>query len=263
MDLDCRTWDWLDQTALWLHAQRDIRVIQEGVLDRISEAIPHRASIFDLCRTDEAGMPEFFAPVSTTMDEQDLDAYYRTYAAQDYTTWSFNPARPTIYRDLELVSPTIRDTTPIYREWMEPQGLYYGMGCTIVAQGALYGSITLFSGRELGDFTDTQMRALSLLERHLAVRLSDLWPDGFCATSAHSPLEELIDAHRITGREREVLRLLAQGVSNRSISETLYISESTVKKHVNALYKKLHVENRMQLAAVLWPSGSQSRGTRV
>jgi NarL family two-component system response regulator LiaR len=52
----------------------------------------------------------------------------------------------------------------------------------------------------------------------------------------------------LTEREIEVLRLVAQGMSNREIAETLVISEKTVKTHVSSLLSKLELEARTQLA---------------
>ena len=57
-------------------------------------------------------------------------------------------------------------------------------------------------------------------------------------------------APRLTGRELEVLRLVAQGMSNREIAAELYISENTVKNHVRNILEKLHLHSRME--AVLY-----------
>jgi len=52
----------------------------------------------------------------------------------------------------------------------------------------------------------------------------------------------------ITGRERDVIRLVAQGRSNHEIAQELVISEKTVKTHVSNILGKLHLEDRTQLA---------------
>ena len=53
----------------------------------------------------------------------------------------------------------------------------------------------------------------------------------------------------LTQRETEVLRLIAEGLSNREIAQRLYISLSTVKRHNATIYDKLAVNNRTQAVA--------------
>jgi NarL family two-component system response regulator LiaR len=54
--------------------------------------------------------------------------------------------------------------------------------------------------------------------------------------------------HDLTERELEVLRLIAQGKSNKDISEDLVLSEKTVKTHVSNILQKLHLSDRTQAA---------------
>jgi NarL family two-component system response regulator LiaR len=52
----------------------------------------------------------------------------------------------------------------------------------------------------------------------------------------------------LTGREVEVLRLVAQGLTNQDIADRLSISERTVRSHVSSFLEKLHLANRTQAA---------------
>lgn len=52
----------------------------------------------------------------------------------------------------------------------------------------------------------------------------------------------------LSGREIEVLKLLAAGASNRDIADKLVLAEGTVKNHVSNILSKLHAENRTQAA---------------
>lgn len=52
----------------------------------------------------------------------------------------------------------------------------------------------------------------------------------------------------LTPREREVLTLLGQGMSNRQIAEALYVAEKTVKTHMSSILTKLRVNDRTQAA---------------
>ena len=61
---------------------------------------------------------------------------------------------------------------------------------------------------------------------------------------------ELRRKEGLTPRELEVYELLAQGRSNRSIAETLFISESTAKLHVRHIFEKLGVHSRAEAVSV-------------
>lgn len=60
---------------------------------------------------------------------------------------------------------------------------------------------------------------------------------------------------RLTDRERHVLTLLAQGLSNQEIARTLHMSEGTVKGHVSRMMAKLGVANRVQAALIAHETG--------
>lgn len=53
---------------------------------------------------------------------------------------------------------------------------------------------------------------------------------------------------KLTGREVDVLRLIARGLSNAEIAETLHLSEGTIRNHVSAIFSKLDVADRTQAA---------------
>lgn len=55
----------------------------------------------------------------------------------------------------------------------------------------------------------------------------------------------------LSEREMEVLELVGQGLKNREIADQLFISENTVRTHLRNILDKLHVQNRLQAAALL------------
>jgi two-component system NarL family response regulator len=61
-----------------------------------------------------------------------------------------------------------------------------------------------------------------------------------------APAESTVQA--LTGRERQVLELLAGGLANKEIAYQLRISENTVKNHLRNILEKLHLQNRVQAA---------------
>jgi DNA-binding CsgD family transcriptional regulator len=83
-------------------------------------------------------------------------------------------------------------------------------------------------------------------------------PDGGSRKAASAVAEDAesyepagpADPFGLTGREREVLALVAEGYTNRRIAETLYISESTAGVHVSHILGKLGVETRTEAATI-------------
>jgi len=66
----------------------------------------------------------------------------------------------------------------------------------------------------------------------------------------------LIDAVRMTKREREVIELIAEGLSNKEIAQRLSIATYTVKSHVHNILDKLALHTRLQVASYAHTQGS-------
>jgi DNA-binding NarL/FixJ family response regulator len=68
------------------------------------------------------------------------------------------------------------------------------------------------------------------------------------ASQQVKPATQITD--KLTGREEDVLRLMARGLSNAEIAAQLFLSEGTVRNHVSAIFTKLDVSDRTQAAII-------------
>jgi DNA-binding CsgD family transcriptional regulator len=82
------------------------------------------------------------------------------------------------------------------------------------------------------------------LEKHHA-------PTAILQDDFETRLDVFSRKYEISSREREVVRLICKGWSNREISETLFISLQTVKDHTHHIFVKTGVRNRVQLANLI------------
>ncbi len=67
------------------------------------------------------------------------------------------------------------------------------------------------------------------------------------------------DGTTLTGRELDVLKLVASGKTNKEIAVDIFVSESTVKYHLRNILDKLHLENRAQVIAYAARKGLQPK----
>lgn len=112
----------------------------------------------------------------------------------------------------------------------------------LMFQGISIGALFLENSLLSGVFTPDRLAILKLMAAQMA-----------CAEKLHA--EDTAATHNetmppflepLTGREREVLSLIADGMSNKEIARELQLTVSTVKTHILNIYGKLHVNRRVQ-----------------
>jgi LuxR family maltose regulon positive regulatory protein len=105
-------------------------------------------------------------------------------------------------------------------------------------------------GKPMEEFLLWSLESQSLSEPHLRVYVSKLlshFDTEFPIKSSQPTGDTLIEP--LSQRELDVLRLIAQGLSNREISERLFLALSTVKGHTRIIFDKLQVQRRTEAVA--------------
>lgn len=153
-------------------------------------------------------------------------------------------------RDLELSEPdflitdvyTIKQSKPACLSGSKTVLLDYGLSedsiaCLIITN-KINGIMTV----------DADMRLL--LKAFHAINNGQIWIDN-CKIKAlvnfADNTKDSIIAGCLSNKEREVVMNISQGLTNKEIASQLYISEQTVKTHINSIFKKLNMTRRTQL----------------
>ncbi|MDA9545571.1 hypothetical protein ACM43_14240 [Bradyrhizobium sp. CCBAU 45321] len=93
---------------------------------------------------------------------------------------------------------------------------------------------------------DAMLRSLRLMTKRSFLEQSDLTPTAEETDS--SKIENLLEL--LTPRERQVVRLVSEGMSNKEIAHQLNVSDGTVKVHLHNIFQKLEITNRTVLATL-------------
>ncbi|MFF9489527.1 response regulator [Streptomyces sp. NPDC014676] len=100
-------------------------------------------------------------------------------------------------------------------------------------------------GSDLVSAVRTVARGQSLLDASATAKLM-----ARLRSAGQQPAEEPDVLPGLTDREREILDLIGEGLTNRQIGQRLYLAEKTVKNHISRLLSKLGVERRVQAAVI-------------
>jgi two-component system, NarL family, response regulator DevR len=139
-----------------------------------------------------------------------------------------------VCRQVRSVDPTIRAL--ILTSYDDDEALF-----AAILAGASGYVLKQIGGHDLVDTVRRVAAGQSLIDPSLTARVLERVRGG------DQRPDELAD---LTEREREILALIAEGLTNRQIGERLYLAEKTVKNYVSSILAKLGLERRTQ-AAVL------------
>jgi DNA-binding NarL/FixJ family response regulator len=114
----------------------------------------------------------------------------------------------------------------------------------------------LLKDADEGELLET-VRALKRGESHLTPQIARKVMDQFRRLADGPPLTQVsrltpraADAEALSEKDERILQLICEGMSNRQISQSMFLAEGTVKNYVSRIMAKLHANTRTELAAL-------------
>jgi DNA-binding CsgD family transcriptional regulator len=211
------------------------------LLDALLEAIPALSVDYIERRIGEAPAFSMAAPREVWPSQFELDELLAR-AGSSYplnTVDHATSAEPLRLSDF-VSARTFRATTA-YALTMRPFGVEHELKLWLPAPPG-YTRCFCFARGPGRDFGTREVGLLRLVRPHL-VRLRAKW-------------ERRPRLSRLTERERDVLELVAQGLTNREVARRLFISPLTVRKHLEHVYEKLGVRTRAGAVAAAFRAAS-------
>lgn len=211
-------------------------------LDWIGKLIPYDCACFSLVKDEVV-----YNTVSKGINDEKIVVYEKLYS-DNPLYWTLISEESFAYNQSDMVSADSVKGNIFYKSFLRKNGFVYSMGINIVFKDEVIGVINFYRGKSKRDFCKRDLFILDILKKHLAYRLFYEAKKGdarFLFAEGYN--KRISSKFGLTRRESEVLNYAVKGFSNDEIAKMLNVSVSTVKKHFNSLYKKMHVKNRVQL----------------
>jgi DNA-binding CsgD family transcriptional regulator len=194
------------------------------------------AGVIDTSRTLEVWEQE--VPASDV--DVDVELFYQHYWDSESCSYPDRTGDTTsVIKISDFYTQREYHATGMYIDYLGPAGVERELIVTLPL-GPQQSVRVLFARGDGSDFTERDRAVLTLLRPHLADILRG-------ADDVRRGVPEL------TPRQWELLRLVAGGYTNAQIARRLYVSEATVRKHLENIFQRLDVNNRFAAVACAFP----------
>ena len=244
-------WLLINDIILKIHSIEDSQTMRLELLKALGLLIPFSFATFYMA-SDSNGR-YLSDPVAVNITEEKLDEWYE-FEECDYMRWIYQLGKSMACNETDMLTDNEREKTKYYQEFYAQRDIHYSIQLSIAANGVFLGIISLYRKKSEYDFSKRDLFVLEQLKEHLTYRLDrdktikqDAMHKSASVDHKLTNAEELLICKGFTKREIEIHQLLIQGFSNKELSDKLFISLHTVKKHLKNIYKKLGVKNRLQI----------------
>jgi DNA-binding NarL/FixJ family response regulator len=223
----------------------DLEELMRGMLDALLRAIPSKwASL------NEVGPDGVVALVEPELEPKWFPLFAElAHENPIYQRW-MRTRDGRAYRFSDVATREELEATRLHKEVYEPLGIHHQIAVTLPSEADRVLALVLH--REDSDFTDDERELLNRARPFLIQAYRNAIAHTELMRGSAELMNGTLEAHGLTAREAEVMKLVALGGSNRDVATRLAVSDRTVQKHLERAYRKLGVTTRSAAAERAW-----------
>lgn len=237
----------LDINSVWvlnsliykIYSIPEEKEMRSGFLEGLKLMIDFDAADFYLAKDD--GTEGLVNPVALN-----CESISGNYDALDYSRGILYSGKSICYKETDIIDDEKRKKSPYYQMVYRPNNWHFAMQIILAQRKQFLGVITLYRSIGKADFSYEDIFTADLFREHMSLRLAFERERRRPERNGQS-IDHIVEKYSLTKREREVLLCVVQGENRETISENLTVSENTLKKHMSNIYRKIGVNNRVQL----------------
>jgi DNA-binding CsgD family transcriptional regulator/AraC-like DNA-binding protein len=226
----------LSDAALAITAGQDLKLTLKLILDRVISTL--RVEAADVLLVDEADNALVVAAGSGFRSVSTFDLRFQI-SAEVAKRWVV---------EHNIGSPSAMDWIGQSRRWMAArEGLKSYTAAPLIVREKFVGALEVFSRAPLEPDPEW-LDFLDAMGSHAAIAVDNAAMRDALGRRGQGPHAPRIPPPTLSEREREILRLVVGGATNREVAEALHLSQNTIKFHMRQLLEKADVANRTELA---------------
>lgn len=246
-------WSALSQLIYRMNRCKDYEEFSKTILEQIHTVVPFSQGLIFKAKRQNQGV---VLSNSLCLPESENAQYYiDKFLNGNYTPkWVsyLNSPWSSVFRFSNITVENSWSNSSIYQDILQPQGLYYAIYMTFVHHDQALGAIAIWRKKNERDFTEKELFKLEMLKIHIELKFFyllnfEVIPKTQLPGTKRTITGEFAENYNLTKRELEIIQLVSNGKGNEDICSLLYISDSTLRKHIHNIYQKVGIKNRVQL----------------
>lgn len=240
-NLETNDWLTLNSIIYNIYTTEDLTRMRKHFLEQLKMIIDFDSADFYLA-SGQAGQRNLIRPVYLNCEGTDAELE----ESLDYSRGLLHSGRSIVYRETDIISDDKRMATEYYQKIYRANGWHFSLQMVLAREEKLLGAVTFYRTIGKDDFLYDDIFIVDLLKDHLSYRLAKEMEHEEGGAGKYT-VAQAAEAYDLTRRECDILRELLAGLDNEEICGELCISVNTLKKHILNIYRKLGINNRVQL----------------
>lgn len=239
-NLETNDWLMLNSIIYKIYTVEDVDDMRKQLLEQLKMLLDFDSADFYMAAA--GGDNHLTRPVYFNCEDDHSDIYDEL----DYSRGILYSGKTLVYRETDIISDDARVETEYYKKVYKPNNWHYSLQMVLAMKKKFVGVVTFYRtiGKENFEYEDIFM--LDQLKEHLSHRLYKELEKTDNAGDKMT-IAEVVEKYDLTRREHTILRLLLGGKTNADICDELTITDNTLKKHILNIYRKLGINNRVQM----------------
>lgn len=228
----------LNSVIYKIYSVKDLTQMRNIFLEQLKLLLDFDSASFFLVDSDN----NLQKPIVYNIDDDTLNSI----EIPDYSKSIVHSGKCIVYRETDIISDEQRILSDNYKNIYLKNRWHYGIELVLAYNKEFLGLITLYRSIGKDNFKYDEIFLLDMLKEHLSFRLYED-KKKIVGASDKLSIKSASEKFGLTKRETGVLRELLAGKNNDEICSQLIISTNTLKKHILNIYRKLGINNRVQM----------------